>query len=87
MISTHFLSLLRKGAVLVVACPAALLIAGCGGGSSSTTAAQGSNSPLGAGGALAEVPIAVAPASGPCAASGTPALQSPNLNSQLDCAP
>ncbi|MFM0502759.1 hypothetical protein [Paraburkholderia caffeinilytica] len=74
---------------------ACLLVSGCGDGGSSTTASgqparqamDGSTAPLGAGGAASAVPIVLMPASGPCAASGTTALQSPQLNSQIDCAP
>ncbi|MFL9883304.1 hypothetical protein PQR66_09730 [Paraburkholderia agricolaris] len=83
---------------VVVAVGASLLISGCGDGGSgnptATSSAQpakqavdGSTAPLGAGGAASAVPIVLMPAPGPCAASGTAALQSPLLNSQIDCAP
>ncbi|WP_229012785.1 hypothetical protein [Paraburkholderia gardini] len=79
----------------LIACAVCGLLAGCGGssdGSSDAAASQrpavnGSAAPAGAGGAGDPVPIVALPASGPCAASGTPALQAPGLNSQIDCAP
>ena len=79
----------------LLACSACALIAGCGGndgGGSNAAANQqapvnGNSAPTGAGGASDPVPIVALPASGPCAASGTPALQAPRLNSQIDCAP
>lgn len=80
------LNILLAGAMCV-------LIAGCGGGSSTSAAVatrtpvSGSAALAGAGGASNPVAIAALPASGPCAASGTPALQAPGLNSQIDCAP
>ncbi|MFM0207823.1 hypothetical protein PQQ96_10450 [Paraburkholderia sediminicola] len=91
----------RRGVVAtaVVAFGACLMISGCGDGGSSNPASaasngqpskqavDGSTAPLGAGGAASAVPIVLMPASGPCAASGTTALQSPLLNSQIDCAP
>ncbi|MFM0735395.1 hypothetical protein PQQ52_33450 [Paraburkholderia sediminicola] len=78
-----------------LACATCALIAGCGGnnnGESNAAANQqapvnGNSAPAGAGGASDPVPIVALPASGPCAASGTPALQAPGLNSQIDCAP
>lgn len=81
----------RLGAAGVAAI-ACLLVAGCGGDESTAqepagTTAQNNAAPLGAGGVSEEVPIVVAPAPGPCAATGTAAIQSPLLNSQLDCAP
>ncbi|MFM0303784.1 hypothetical protein PQQ99_27075 [Paraburkholderia sediminicola] len=86
-------------AIAAVALGVCLVISGCGDGGSSNPAsaassgqpakqaADGSSAPLGAGGAASAVPIVLMPASGPCAASGTTALQSPLLNSQIDCAP
>jgi uncharacterized protein YceK len=86
-------------AAATVAVAACLALSGCGDGGSSHSssagssgqpanqAVAGSTAPMGAGGAASAVPIVLMPASGPCAASGTPALQAPQLNSQLDCAP
>ncbi|WP_283150586.1 hypothetical protein [Silvimonas soli] len=75
---------------------ACLLLSGCGGETgnisasnspSTNQAVSGNTAPLGAGGVTTAVPIVLTPAPGPCAASGTAALQSPLLNSQIDCAP
>jgi hypothetical protein len=79
----------------LLACTVCALIAGCGGGDNSgnataagtQAAVDGSTAAAGAGGASDPVAIVALPASGPCAASGTPALQAPGLNSQIDCAP
>jgi hypothetical protein len=102
LLERHCAAALRGAAsstAAIAALGACLLIAGCGDGGSanapSTTtngqpakqAVDGSTAPLGAGGAASAVPIVLMPASGPCAASGTTALQSPRLNSQIDCAP
>ncbi|MGS0894332.1 hypothetical protein ACVBGC_17645 [Burkholderia stagnalis] len=74
----------------LAACMLSALVAGCGGDGSDSapaSAAKANAAPAGAGGASAPVPIAVLPGAGPCPASGTAALQSPSLNSQLRCAP
>ncbi|WP_175969115.1 hypothetical protein [Burkholderia sp. BCC0322] len=81
---------LRRVRVALAACVLSALVAGCGGDDSGGTAAsvaKANAAPAGAGGASAPVPIVVAPGAGPCPASGTAALQSPSLNSQLRCAP
>ncbi|WP_420993689.1 hypothetical protein ACKI2N_015315 [Cupriavidus sp. 30B13] len=83
---------LRMLAAAGAACAACLLVSGCGGDDGAPPApaqatVPGSTAALGAGGVTGEVPIVAAPAPGPCAASGTPALPSPLLNSRLDCAP
>jgi hypothetical protein len=95
MISTSLFAPRRAGRRLAYAgfaCAALLLMAGCGSGDDGATPsaqppAQSNNAPIGAGGVAGEVPIVAAPAQGPCAAAGTPAIQSPLLNSQIDCAP
>ncbi|VWC58821.1 hypothetical protein [Burkholderia lata] len=81
---------LRRVRVALAACVLSALVAGCGGDDSGGTAAgvaKANAAPAGAGGASAPVPIVVAPGAGPCPASGTAALPSPSLNSQLRCAP
>jgi hypothetical protein len=68
-----------------------LLAAACSGGSNGSGGVPGTvktdSAAAGAGGASSPVPIAVMPGAGPCPASGTQALQSPLLNTQLRCAP
>ncbi|WP_176046602.1 hypothetical protein [Burkholderia sp. BCC1644] len=81
---------LRRVRVGLAACVLSALVAGCGGDDSGGTAAgaaKANAAPAGAGGASAPVPIVALPGAGPCAASGTAALPSPLLNSQLRCAP
>ncbi|WGY73116.1 hypothetical protein KEC55_34290 [Burkholderia cepacia] len=81
---------LRRVRVALAACVLSALVAGCGGddsGSTPASAAKANAAPAGAGGASAPVPIVALPGAGPCAASGTAALPSPLLNSQLRCAP
>ncbi|MGG1948269.1 hypothetical protein AB1286_26265 [Trinickia sp. NRRL B-1857] len=81
---------LRGTAALGALCLLSAVLAGCNGDTSdnSTSAATKANAaPAGAGGASAPVPIVALPGAGPCPASGTTALQSPSLNSQLRCAP
>ncbi|WP_199540976.1 hypothetical protein [Paraburkholderia kururiensis] len=68
------------------------LVAGCGGNASDNATPSAANANAnaalaGAGAASAPVPIVALPGAGPCPASGTTALQSPSLNSQLRCAP
>ncbi|MDR8737045.1 hypothetical protein [Burkholderia pseudomultivorans] len=83
----------RRVRAALAICVLGALLAGCGGddsGSPATAAAAAAKTnaaPAGAGGASAPVAIVVAPGAGPCPASGTAALQSPSLNSQLRCAP
>lgn len=75
---------------VVAVCLLSAVLAGCNGGTSNngTSAAAKTNvAPAGAGGASAPVPIVAMPGAGPCPASGTTALPSPSLNSQLRCAP
>jgi hypothetical protein len=99
---THHPGARARALACIAAAGTALLLSACGGGSSpgastSATAAAagspasepvlGSTAPVGAGGAASEVAIVAQPASGPCAASGTTASQSPQLNSSLNCAP
>ncbi|KFG97809.1 hypothetical protein GQ56_0107900 [Burkholderia paludis] len=81
---------LRRVRVALAACVLSALVAGCGGddsGGAAASAAKANAAPAGAGGASAPVPIVAMPGAGPCPASGTAALQSPSLNSQLRCAP
>ncbi|KML45642.1 MULTISPECIES: hypothetical protein [Burkholderia] len=82
---------LRRVRVALAACVLSALVAGCGGDDASNgtpaSAAKTNAAPAGAGGASAPVPIVALPGAGPCPASGTAALQSPSLNSQLRCAP
>ncbi|WP_322085041.1 hypothetical protein [Burkholderia sp. BCC1999] len=81
---------LRRVRVVLAACVLSALVAGCGGddsGGTPASAAKANAAPAGAGGASAPVPIVALPGAGPCAASGTAALPSPLLNSQLRCAP
>lgn len=80
----------RRTHAALLACLLCALVAGCNGDSSSDSQAAGvksSNAAAGAGGASSPVPIVAMPGAGPCPASGTAALQSPSLNTQLNCAP
>lgn len=72
------------------ACLACLAITACGGDGGPTPAASttsATTAAVGAGGVSGQTPIVARPTPGPCAATGTDAIPSPLLNSQLDCAP
>lgn len=89
------MQLLRVSCTAGMACCAGVLVSACDGGHAgaatpvavNSIAVDGSTAPAGAGGAASAVPITLPTAAGPGAASGTTALQSPLLKSNIDSAP